>query len=231
MPTSPPSVTTLPTPPSRSDPANFPTRGDAFLTALPTFQTDTNAVGANVYANAVEAAAAATSAASSQASATASATAAASSAAVAAASAGAALWVSGTTYAAFAVVYSPVSSLIYRRRTAGAGTTDPSADPGNWDLVTISAPTIVTVGTASSNVAVGGHYVVTYAAGACTLTLPSSPMTGDTIYITIANGRFDTVVDRNGGLIMGEAANLTINNAFVTFGLRYMGSTLGWRLV
>jgi hypothetical protein len=36
-------ITPLPDPPSRADPTNFATRGDAFLGALPTFQTELNA--------------------------------------------------------------------------------------------------------------------------------------------------------------------------------------------
>ena len=35
-------ITALPTPPSRSDSANFATRADAFLGALPTFATEAN---------------------------------------------------------------------------------------------------------------------------------------------------------------------------------------------
>ena len=55
MPTPPTPITSLPTPPSRSDPANFAARGDAFLGALPTFATEANAVAANAYSNALEA--------------------------------------------------------------------------------------------------------------------------------------------------------------------------------
>ena len=55
MPTSPTPITALPTPPSRSDPANFAARGDAFLGALPTFATEANAVADNAYSNAVSA--------------------------------------------------------------------------------------------------------------------------------------------------------------------------------
>ena len=50
----------------------------------------------------------------------------------AATSAGAVAWVSGTTYALGAVVWSPANRRIYRRIVAGAGTTDPSADGTNW---------------------------------------------------------------------------------------------------
>lgn len=55
MPTSPTPITALPTPPSRTDPANFPARADAFVVALPTFGTQLNATATNVYNNAVEA--------------------------------------------------------------------------------------------------------------------------------------------------------------------------------
>lgn len=43
-------ITPLPTPPLRSDPANFATRGDSFLAALPTFQVEANALSAEVWA-------------------------------------------------------------------------------------------------------------------------------------------------------------------------------------
>jgi hypothetical protein len=48
-------ITALPTPPTRSDPATFATRGDVFMTALPAFATEANALLADV--NAKEAAA------------------------------------------------------------------------------------------------------------------------------------------------------------------------------
>lgn len=46
-------MTALPAAPSRSDPANFATRGDALMTALPTFVTEANALQAAVLANQV----------------------------------------------------------------------------------------------------------------------------------------------------------------------------------
>jgi hypothetical protein len=52
-------ITALPTPPTRSDPANFAARGDAFLTALPTFVTEANVLQADVNAKQVAAAASA----------------------------------------------------------------------------------------------------------------------------------------------------------------------------
>jgi hypothetical protein len=118
-------MTPLPTPPSRNDPTNFAARADAFLGALPTFQTEANALEVAVDADAVAAAASAASAASSV-------TAAQAAEAGAAAAANVTKWVSGTTYTEGAVVWSPINFLSYRRRTTGGGTTDPSADSTNW---------------------------------------------------------------------------------------------------
>lgn len=118
-------ITPLPTPPSRDDPANFSTRADAFLAALPDFATEANALAVDVNADAVAAAADAAAAEVAAAEAEAAANAAAS-------ASGAVKWVSGTTYAEGVVVWSPINFLSYRRKTAGGGTTDPSADSTNW---------------------------------------------------------------------------------------------------
>lgn len=48
----PATITTLPTPPSRTDPSTFSTKADAFLGALPTFGTECNALAAEVTTNA-----------------------------------------------------------------------------------------------------------------------------------------------------------------------------------
>lgn len=45
-----PTITALPVPPSRSDATNFASRGDAFLGALPTFQTEMNAAATAINA-------------------------------------------------------------------------------------------------------------------------------------------------------------------------------------
>jgi hypothetical protein len=114
-------ITALPTPPSRDDPSTFATRADAFLGALPTFATEANALASAVNADEIAAAASATEAEAS--------------ANAAAASANVTKWVSGTTYTEGANVWSPINYLTYRRKTNGAGTTDPSADSTNWAQV------------------------------------------------------------------------------------------------
>jgi hypothetical protein len=118
-------ISALPTPPSRQEPATFSERADAFLGALPTFGTETNAagdyidgIGAQVTTDAATASAAAASAV---------------------AAAGAVAWVSGASYDAGDVVYSLVDFQTYRAKTTHSGVaTDPSADATNWVKISVS---------------------------------------------------------------------------------------------
>lgn len=119
-----PPISTLPTPPSRQDPANFATEADAFLGALPTFQSQVNAAGTYIDGIGAAVDADATAAAASAASAAASAS---------AASQVASVWVSGGTYTIGNVRFSPITYSTYRAKTNHSGvTTDPSLDTTNW---------------------------------------------------------------------------------------------------
>jgi len=143
-------ISALPTPaPSTSDPSTFDARGDALIAALPTAITEANALETNVNAKEVTASAAAvtattqaglatTNGAAQVVLATAQAVAAAASAANAVAITNAAKWVSGTTYTIGTCTWSPTDYLVYRRKTNGAGTTDPAADSANWEGVSIN---------------------------------------------------------------------------------------------
>lgn len=135
-------ITALPTPPSRSNPVDFSERTDAFLGALPTFVTEVNLVAGEVESNATTASAAA-------ATATEKADIATNAADDAAATAGVVKWVSGTTYDQGVTVWSPADFQTYRRSVAGAGTTDPSNDTTNWQM--ISGKAIVPMVARSSN--------------------------------------------------------------------------------
>lgn len=105
-------ITSFPPAPSRASPSTFADLADAYLAHLESpFVAEANALETNV--NAKEASAVA-----------------ASNAAVAVANAP--LWVSGTTYTLGFAVYDPVDFLTYRRAVAGAGTTRPGLDAGNW---------------------------------------------------------------------------------------------------
>lgn len=129
-------VDQLPLPvPSRTDPTNFSPRADNFLGALPEFASDLNALATEVNAIGTEVEADKIAAEAAASSAQGSAFAASGSANLAAANAGSQLWVSGTTYSAGVLVYSPLNARTYRRKTGGAGTTDPSLDTTNWTPV------------------------------------------------------------------------------------------------
>lgn len=126
MPTIPPSITAVPTPaPIRGDKATFRGRVDAFITWLSTGVAELAAAVTNCYNNAVAAYNSATAAAASQAAAEASAVS-------ASTAANAAMWVTGMQYAAGVCVWSPLDFATYRRKTAGAGASDPSTDGANW---------------------------------------------------------------------------------------------------
>ena len=130
-----PPISNLPSPPSRQDPANFADEADAFLGALPTFQTEVNASGTYIDGKAAEVDTDVATATTQAGIATTQATNAANSATAAAnsaASAGGVLWVSGTSYAVGYVVYSPITFTNYRCIQATSGTTDPSLDETNW---------------------------------------------------------------------------------------------------
>lgn len=129
----------------------------------------------------------------------------ASNASAAAASLSAALWVSGTTYTAGVVVYSPIDKFNYRRKVTGAGTTDPSNDPTNWALLT--ATTNGGADTTSSAVDVvltsgsGRLQIISMTASAKKVTLPAATTLskGATIFLIRNTGIYRFSVHKNGG--------------------------------
>ena len=105
-------------------------------------------------------------------------------------------------------------------QTALAGAT------GGSGLLTLSVSNAAAV-----SLTAGQHDAGTYSSGAITWTLPASPTAGDMVAVTPCNGRIDNVVARNSSNIMSLAENMTINSANVTVTLRYINSTVGWRLI
>lgn len=83
-----------------------------------------------------------------------------------------------------------------------------------------------------SAVAFGGYFVNT-TAGVITATLPSSPVVGDTIRFLDVAKTFDSntfTVGRNGNLIQGDAADMTVTTEGAAFELIFSGATFGWRI-
>ena len=221
---SPTAISALPTPPSTSSPSDFDAKADAFLGALPGLQAQINAISTVNYGNATDAYNSANTAAAQAA--------AASTASTNAISAvGAPAWVSGTTYAIGAAVWSPTNYNIYRRLTAGAGSTDPSLDPTNWSsLGSVYFPTATIVTATTVTASTSMHYILTNVA-ATTVTLPPSPVLGDLVFVTVANDLTTNVIARNGKLIMSTADDVTLNSKYASVLLRYINSTVGWRFI
>ena len=94
-----------------------------------------------------------------------------------------------------------------------------------------AAPTTLTVSNAESvSLTAGQHDCATYS-GAVTWRLPATPTAGQSVAVTAGNGLSSNIVARNGEKIMGLSEDMTIDNANATVALRYINSTLGWRLV
>lgn len=210
--TPPPVLTAPPTAPSRADPANFATRGDAFLGWFSTAWSDLVATLANVYANAVDAYNSAVAAAASAVSSLGSAQSASASAAAAAASATASVWVSGTTYAIGDARWSPADGRVYRRKTAGAGATDPSADPTNWAPIAPNGLQLVTVAGTAATVAANTDTAFTNAA-TCAATVPAIGV-GDVVVVRFDNGRLSNTVDLGARSMVGP--NGAIRSGVIT---------------
>jgi hypothetical protein len=178
-----PPITPLPSPPSRQDPANFATEADAFLGALPDFQSDVNAAGAYIdgvgTAVDADAASAAANAVIAQAAAT-----------TAVNAANAQAWVSGTTYAAGAVVYSPITYQTYRCILATSGTVDPSINTTNW--VQLGGSGGLTEQTATltttSQTAIATYDITEYLAMELTVVASRSPNRTITKLLVVHNG-------------------------------------------
>ncbi len=213
----------LPTAPSTATPSTFASLADAFVAALATFRTQLNNLATNAYNNAVDCFNNATAAA-------ASAVAAAASAASAFATTGVAIWVTGTTYAAGDTRYSPTNYQTYRRKSGGAGSTDPASDSTNWALLGSTAwLRKTTTYTANS----GDHIKASTTAGGWSLTFPASPADGDQIEVQDVDGTFTSnnlTILANGKKVMGDSTSLICDVRYSHLMFVY-DSTLGdWRI-
>lgn len=118
-----------------------------------------------------------------------------------------AVWVSGTTYAAGNVRYSPIDFLDYRRKTNGAGTTDPSLDVGQIDWVprvktsaggsaTTSSAVDITLTSASGRLQI---LSMTAAGKGVKLPAASTLTKGSHIFVIKNAGSYRFFVDDNAG--------------------------------
>lgn len=198
------SVIALPIAPSRlTRPSTFEEEADAWNAALQQFSTEVSAYGTEI-ASAVD---------------------------TVTAGLAAGLWVSGTTYAIGDRRYSPANGLLYRRKTAGAGTTDPSSDTTNWALMSVQAPTIVTHAGASATLQLNVHNECSYTSGPVTATFPAAPAVGDWFWLGFQNDLASNILARNGSKIMNQSNDLTVGWIYHGGLWRYVSAGFGWRLM
>lgn len=100
---------------------------------------------------------------------------------------------------------------------------------GSGNIVIAGSTPIVDVTTAAVTAVSNTQYAVLTDA-AVTITLPAAPVVGDSVIISVANGRTDTTVEGNGKTIHGDTS-LTIDRANMTVWLRYLNNTAQWRIM
>lgn len=137
------------------------------------------------------------------------------------------LWISGTTYAVGNLVRSPATGFLYRRRTAGAGTTDPSADPTNWALMALMGLPLVVVTATTHTIEVNTFCVLLTSGAACTLTPPAGMTQLDQFGLKAANGRLDNVLAAGGYAIEGQAESVYLDGPWSDGMWRYLDATYG----
>lgn len=89
------------------------------------------------------------------------------------------------------------------------------------------------VQTSSFSAVAFGAYFVNTTAGVVTATLPGSPVIGDSIRFFDVAKTFDTnvfTVGRNGKLLQGDAADMTVTTESAAFELIFCNDTFGWRI-
>lgn len=178
-----PTMTDIPPFPALSDRAagTYNSKAFAFGTYMAdTFNSEISAVASNVLQNATDAQASAVTANGAAATAQ-------SAADDAVALVGVNAWVSGTTYAKNVAVISQVNFQTYRRRVAGAGTTDPANDSTNWAMLVGGGAFIAQPApTASINLALSRFHTKTLN-GNETLTFDNCPSIGYAFMIELTH--------------------------------------------
>lgn len=103
---------------------------------------------------------------------------------------------------------------------------EPAEGSAYWRAYDILLP-VVHVSGATQTAVASYHYSLENIA-ATTLTLPASPAEGAMVWVTVANGRYDNAIARNGSTIMGIAEDMVLDSP-ITFQLRFINGS--WRLL
>ena len=118
-------------------------------------------------------------------------------------------WVSGTTYAAGNVRYSKIDFLPYRRKTNGAGTTDPRNDPANWSVQVSTTQGGADTTSSASNITLtstnGRLQSISMTAAGRKVTLPAATALekGIPIFVFKNAGAYRFAIVNNSGVFLG----------------------------
>lgn len=219
----PPPAPTVPLYPALGS-ANFNQDAYAYATAMPAVAAVLGSIGQAAYTNAVAAQEMAASASQQAIVAAQSSANAAMAAQSASAAAGATKWAAGS-YGEGAVVWSPANGLLYRKKAAGASSTDPSGDAALWWLLGAALAAPLQLISTNTNAVPGTHYVLT---AALTLTLPANPAVRDLVQVTDLSGSLSAIVQPGAELIRGHSGAMTLDLGSARFSLIYSGATKGW---
>ena len=94
--------------------------------------------------------------------------------------------------------------------------------------------TVVGDGSTATTASSGARYLVNTATASHTITLPASPLTGDSVTVLDLNGTFQTnplTIGRNGNDIMNIAEDMIAEVNHAGFTLIFTGGANGWKLV
>lgn len=222
-------ITDLPTPPSRSDPANFVSRADTFLASLDDLASEINtwAGQANSTQTSVNNA---------------------ESSAIAAKNAAEAAQNAATSTAG-ATVYSDVASYDYPAVAIGSdghayrclgtdvvGDNPVSSVSGNWLRLTVGAAGTwkpITSANSPYQAQSGDRLAIDTTGGPVTITLPLSPVLGDRLEFVDDGQNSETnaiTIGRNGKTIQGVAEDMTVNTNGLRFALDYFSGSGNWSI-
>lgn len=187
-------ITALPSAPLPTDTASeFNAKAFAWVAALGTFTTEVNDFGVTVLGYSTTASNAAATATTKAAEASAS-------AANAAGVAGVTQWVSGASYTTGNCAWSPANFQTYRRKTNGAGTTDPASDSTNWTQIT-ATPTADPTILHTTDIGTSVQAYSANLAGWSGKTAPAGTAVGTTDAQTLTNKTMGSGSVWNGGVV------------------------------
>jgi hypothetical protein len=129
--------------------------------------------------------------------------------------------------------------------TAPAGTAkieseNPTGPQSQWSTIAEILAANATGGTtwsiiSSATPAVAGHgYFCDTSSAAFTLTLPTTPTLGDTVYVEDYKANFNVgnlTIAYNGNPIMGLSEDMIVSTLNASFSLVFSDVTQGWRIV